>query len=205
MTKQILRNSRPLHLIAAVGLAATSIFASLNPVEADPVFSTANPLQSQKLIVLAQAKTDEKKKPAKKKANPWKVQCGTDKKTNKKFCRIQQSLRYKKTGQRLLAVIIQPQPIEPNIAILLSLPHGLYLPAGTAYKVDDGKENRLVIETCDVEGCYATGGITEEMAEAMRNGKKLLIGFQASNKKPITIPVSLAGFTAAFKKIQQSK
>ena len=118
---------------------------------------------------------------------------------------MQQSLRFKKTGQRLLAVVIQPQIIEPKIAILLSLPHGLYLPAGAAFKIDDSKETQMVIETCDVEGCYASGGLSEEQVAAMKKGKKLRVAFMASNKKPINIPVDLSGFTAAYKKITKSK
>ncbi len=218
MTKILFKFPRSLYLAAAMlGASVISVQAGAN----SPDTATA---QIQKPIVLAQAKHDPEKekkvkkaKPAKKKVaakntpaakkkkNPWSVQCGEDSKTGKKFCRMQQSLRFKKTGQRLLAVVIQPQTIEPKIAILLSLPYGLYLPAGTAFKIDDGEENRMVIETCDAQGCYATGGISEKQVDAMKKGKKLLIGFQANNKKPITVPISLTGFTAAFKKIMKSK
>jgi len=212
MTKILFKLSRPLSLaIIVLGASLTPVLAGTN----SPVTATA---QIQKPIILAQAKHDPEKegkakkaKPAKKKVaakgkkNPWAVQCGEDSKTGEKFCRMQQSLRFKKTGQRLLAVVIQPQTIEPKIAILLSLPYGLYLPAGTAFKIDDGEENRMVIETCDAEGCYATGGISEKQVEAMKKGKKLLIGFQASSKKPITVPISLTGFTAAFNKITKGK
>ncbi len=218
MTKFLFKFPRSLCLATAMlGISMISVQAGTN----SPDTATA---QIQKPIVLAQAKHDPEKekkvkkaKPAKKKVvakntsaakkkkNPWTVQCGEDSKTGKKFCRMQQSLRFKKTGQRLLAVVIQPQTIEPKIAILLSLPHGLYLPAGTAFKIDDGEENRMLIETCDAEGCYATGGLNEKQVEAMKKGKKILIGFQASSKKPITIPVTLTGFSAAFKKITQGK
>jgi invasion protein IalB len=212
MTKILFKISRPLSLATIVlGVSLTPVLAGTN----SPDTATA---QIQKPIILAQAKHDPEKeekakkvKPAKKKVaakkekNPWSVQCGEDSKTGKKFCRMQQSLRFKKTGQRILAVVIQPQTIEPKLAILLSLPHGLYLPAGTAFKIDDGEENRMLIETCDAEGCYATGGISDKQVEAMKKGKKILVGFQASSKKPITVPITLSGFTAAFKKITESK
>ncbi len=201
MTINLFKLTRPLSLtVALVGL-------SLMPAQADT--SSPQPAlgQVQKPIILAQAKKAKpaKKKTAAKKKNPWAVQCGEDSKTGKKFCRMQQSLRFKKTGQRLLAIVIQPQTIEPKLAILLSLPHGLYLPAGTAFKIDDGEENRMVIETCDAEGCYASGGLNEKQVEAMKKGKKILVGLQANNRKPITIPVTLEGFSAAFKKITKSK
>lgn len=191
-------------------LAASMLGASYMPLQAASTSTEPSLTQPQNTIILAQATPEKKadskkKKPAAKKKNPWSVQCGKDKKSGKEFCRMQQSLRFKKTGQRLLAVVIQPQTIEPKLAILLSLPHGLYLPAGTAFKIDDGEENRMVIETCDVEGCYASGGLIQKQVDAMMKGEKMLIAFQASNKKPITIPITLAGFTAAFKKITKSK
>ena len=212
MTDKFFKVSRPLCL------AATVLLAGLIPAQAGTNSPESANSRVQKPIVLAQAKHDDKaekkskkskpakkKTAAKKKKNPWSVQCGEDRKTGKKFCRMQQSLRFKKTGQRLLAIIIQPQAIEPKLAILLSLPYGLYLPAGTAFKIDDGEQTRMVIETCDAEGCYASGGVTEKQVAAMKKGKKILIGFQASNKKPITIPVTLEGFTAAFNKITKNK
>lgn len=194
MTNNLFKISHPFFLTAIL------VAASLSPAQAfvnspDPAIAA-----TQKPIILAQANTA-----AAKKKNPWVVQCGEDSKTGKKFCRMQQNLRFKKTRQRLLTVVIQPQTIEPKLAILLSLPHGLYLPAGTAFKIDDGKETRMVIETCDAEGCYASGGLTKEHVATMRKGKKLLVGFQASNRKPVTVSVNLAGFSAAFKKITKGK
>jgi len=198
MTINLFKITRPL------SLAVVLLSASLVPLQAETNVPQSATSHVIKPIILAQAKKAKKKTAAKKK-NPWAVQCGEDSKTGKKFCRMQQSLRFKKTGQRLLAIVIQPQTIEPKLAILLSLPHGLYLPAGTAFKIDDGEENRMVIETCDVEGCYASGGLNEKQVAAMKKGKKILVGFQANNRKPITIPVTLAGFSAAFKKITKGK
>jgi len=212
MTHNFYRISRPWCL------AASLLGASLISVQAGTISPNPSSTQIQKPIILAQAKHDDKaekkaqkEKPAQKKSaaakkkNPWVVQCGKDSKSGKKFCRMQQSLRFKKTGQRLLAVIIQPQTIDPKLAILLSLPHGLYLPAGAAFKIDDGEKYTLVIETCDVEGCYASGGLTEKQVAEMKKGKQILVGFLANNKKSITIPVTLSGFSASFKKIMKSK
>ncbi len=208
MTDRLFKIFRP------VSLTAILFAASLLPVQAFIVTPELNTIPVQKPALLLPINHDEvpgtsprkiKKDVNGKKKSPWAVQCGEDPKTKRKFCRMQQSLRYRQTGQRLLAVVIQPQAVEPKIAILLSLPHGLFLPAGTAFKVDDGKETRMVIETCDVEGCYASGALTTEQVAAMKKGKKLLVAFQASNKKPINIPVNLEGFTAAFKKITKGQ
>jgi len=185
-----------------LALAAITLGASLTSAQAEAVSPHHTGSQNQQPIILAQA---QPKNNPQNSNEPWAIQCGEDETSGKKFCRMQQSLRYKKTGQRLLAVIIQPQTIEPKLAILISLPHGLYLPAGTAYKIDGGEENRMVIETCDAEGCYASSGISDKMVEIMKKGEKMLIGFQASNKKPITIPITLKGFTAAFDKITKGK
>lgn len=203
-----------------VCLTAILFAASLSPVQAFVFTPKLNPIPVQKPSILIPVTHDEvpgtkPRKTAKPKEktngvkakdkNPWAVQCGEDPQTKRKFCRMQQSLRFKQTGQRLLSVVIQPQTIEPKIAILFSLPHGLYLPFGLIFKVDDGTETRMAIETCDVEGCYASGGLSEKPLAAMKKGKKLRVAFLANNKKPINIPVDLTGFTAAFKKITKSK
>ncbi len=208
MTDRLLKFFRP------VSLTAILFAASLSTAQAFVVTPELNTSPIQSPIILLPITHDEvpgtspkkiKKDVNAKKKNPWAVQCGEDPKTKRKFCRMQQSLRFKKTGQRLLAVVIQPQIIEPKIAILLSLPHGLYLPAGAAFKIDDGKETRMIIETCDVEGCYASGGLSDKQVAAMKKGNKLRVAFMANNKKPINIPVDLSGFTAAYKKITKSK
>jgi len=205
---------RSLKIFRPVSLTAILFAASLLPVQAFIVTPELNTIRVQKPTILLPITHDEvpgtspkkiKKDIKIKKKSPWAVQCGEDPKTKRKFCRMQQSLRFKKTGQRLLAVVIQPQIIEPKIAILLSLPHGLYLPAGAAFKVDDGKETRMVIETCDIEGCYASGGLSEKQVAAMKKGNKLRVAFMANNKKPINIPVDLSGFSTAYKKITKSK
>ena len=171
-----------------------------------PLFLAAALLSFGSLAAQAQTKTETPAaKPAapKKASSPWLVQCGSIGEKKQRFCRIQNSIKFKKTGQRLLGVVIQAQTTEPKIAMQLSLPHGLYLPAGTIYKIDEGKEARLVIETCNPEGCYASTGMDEKLIEAMKKGKEMLVAFQANtNKEQITIPVSLKGFAAAFDKVK---
>jgi len=217
MTDRLFKIFHPLSLTAIL------FAASLAPVQAFVITPELNKIPVQKPSILLpithdevpgtspqEPKKDVKVKKIKKdvkagKKNPWAVQCGEDPKTKKKFCRMQQSLRFKKTGQRLLAVVIQPQTIEPKIAILFSLPHGLYLPFGIIFKVDDGAETRMAIETCDVEGCYASGGLSKKRVATIKKGSKLRVAFLANNKKPINIPVDLTGFTAAFKEITKGK
>ncbi len=216
MTHNFINIFRPLCL-TAVFLGATAL-----SVQADPASFKSPTVKVQKPILLAQvqpAKKPKKKKKksvdknapkkkqtaAQKKKRPWIVQCGTFKKSGKKFCRIQQNLLFKKTGQRLLSVIIQPQPFEPKLALQLSLPHGLYLPAGTAYKIDDAEEVRLEIETCDAEGCYASAAVDDKLSAVLKKGKTMRIGFQATNRKPVTIPVTLDGFVPAFNRIMMEE
>lgn len=174
-----------------------------------PLFLAATLLSFGTLTTLAQTKTKApaaKPAAAKKPSSPWLVQCGSIGEKNQRFCRIQNSIKFKKTGQRLLGVVIQAQDKEPKIAMQLSLPHGLYLPAGVIFKVDEGKEARLVIETCNPEGCYASTGMDENLLETMKKGTEMLVAFQANtNKEQITIPVSLKGFSSAFTKVKLDK
>jgi invasion protein IalB len=99
--------------------------------------------------------------------------------------------------QRLLTVMVQPGA-DNQPTLLLALPHGLFLPAGVQLQVDKGDAEKLVIQTADQNGSYA--GTTLEMAllDRLKAGGTLDITFQSAQQQAVTVPVTLAGFSAAF-------
>jgi invasion protein IalB len=85
---------------------------------------------------------------------------------------------------------------------MVQLPLGLNLPAGARLQVDEGKTVDLQVQTCENRGCYANLPIAPDMLAALRTGKQLKISFQNLAKDPITIPMPLADFAAAYDKIK---
>lgn len=191
-------------------MAATLLSVSAVPSHADTANDRLLTSSRDMPIVLAQATTEKKKSETEKKSaakkpaarNPWVVQCGTIGEAKKKFCRVQNVLQFKQTGQRMLGVLLQARSTAPKLAMQFALPHGLYLPAGMAFKIDEGEEKKVVIETCNPDGCYASIGVDEKSLETMKKGTEMLVSFQALSKKPITIPISLKGFTTSIAKVK---
>ena len=139
-------------------------------------------------------------------ANPWVVNCASGGQSTDLQCQVSQNLTESKTGQRVLTVTVRKQTGEnAGLAMLLALPHGLFLPAGETYQIDSGAKATVAIQTSDQNGAYAAVPLTPELLTAMKAGTNLNIGMESVTRKPVTIPVTLTGFTAAIDKLEAVK
>ncbi|WP_225248150.1 invasion associated locus B family protein [Mesorhizobium sp. J8] len=138
-------------------------------------------------------------------ANPWAVNCSSGPTGTELQCQVSQNLTEAKTGQRVLTVTVRRQQDAVGFAMLLALPHGLFLPSGASYQIDGGKKATVAIQTSDQNGAYAAVPLPAELVKAMRSGTTLNIGMESVTRKPVTIPVSLKGFGAAIDKIEATK
>lgn len=136
-------------------------------------------------------------------ANPWVVNCASGSPGTDLQCQISQNLTEAKTGRRVLTVTVRRQ--EGSLAMLLALPHGLFLPAGASYQIDAGQKATVAIQTSDQNGAYAAVPLIPDLLAAMKAGTNLNIGMESVTRNAVTIPVSLAGFTAAIDKLNATK
>lgn len=127
----------------------------------------------------------------------WRVNC--DGEGTAKRCTVLQNLvaDQGQGQQRLLTVMIQPGG-DGQPALLLALPHGLFLPAGVQLQIDKGEARKLVIQTADQNGSYAGTAIEPALLEQLKRGSLLDVTFQSAQQQAVTVPVTLAGFSAAF-------
>ncbi|AZO57368.1 MULTISPECIES: invasion associated locus B family protein [unclassified Mesorhizobium] len=138
-------------------------------------------------------------------ANPWAVNCSSGSANTELQCQLSQNLTEAKTGQRVLTVTVRRDNANGSLAMLLALPHGLFLPSGASYQVDQGQKTTIAIQTSDQNGAYAATPLPPDLVKAMKSGTNLNIGMESVTRKPVTIPVSLAGFTAALTKLETTK
>jgi len=138
-------------------------------------------------------------------ANPWAVNCSSGSANAELQCQVSQNLTEAKTGQRVLTVTVRRDPGNGSLAMLLALPHGLFLPSGASYQIDQGQKTTIAIQTSDQNGAYAATPLSPELVKAMKSGTNLNIGMESVTRKPVTIPVSLGGFTAAIAKLETLK
>ncbi len=129
----------------------------------------------------------------------WAVPC--DGQAGAIDCRVVQTLMVKGTRQILLAVTVRRPDKAADPAMLVRLPHGLYLPAGVTLQIDEGKPEAHVVQTCDNRGCYAGLPIPKAMLAALSKGQKLSVVVQDTNKRAITMTMGLQGFADAFAKL----
>lgn len=134
-------------------------------------------------------------------ATAWVVNCSSGTTGTALECQITQNLTESKTGQRVLTLTVRRQ-LEGGYAMLVALPHGLYIPAGVIYQIDAGEKKTTAIQTSDQNGAYAVVPLDDPTIAALKGGTNLNVGMESLNRSPVVIPASLNGFTAAFDKIK---
>ncbi len=132
----------------------------------------------------------------------WVSRCASDGRQGALECAVEQTVYLSKTGQLVAAVTVRVPSDTHQPSMGIQVPVGLYLPAGVSVKVDDGKPLALVLQTCDLKGCYAATQVSPELLAQLKAGKTLTITFQNLTKENISIPLQLTNFARAYEKIQ---
>ena len=85
----------------------------------------------------------------------------------------------------------------------IATPLGSLLTAQVVLKIDAGKAKRYPYTWCDQQGCYARFGMKQEEIDAMKRGAKanVTILSVASPDQPLSMDLSLSGFTAVWNAI----
>ncbi len=150
----------------------------------------------------------EAKKPiAKKPVASWIVNCNPTRDGSSMICQMSQTFNEAKSKKRIMAISIRPQPADKSKRplMVLALPHGLHFPSGANFKVDDQPAVPIELQTSDPNGVYSATPLGPKTIAAMKRGNVITVTMFAAANKPLAIPVSLVGFTAAFNKINSSK
>lgn len=100
----------------------------------------------------------------------------------------------------LLVTSIQRDLKKKGYMLVLRLPHGLNLPVGVQLQIDKQKARRLAVLSSDRGGTFTRVTLAPKVLVALQKGNVLKVSFISINGKRFEIPVSLAGFSAAFSK-----
>jgi invasion protein IalB len=131
----------------------------------------------------------------------WTSRCSSDGRKTALLCEVEQSLFITKTGQLVASVNVKLPPETRQPVMMIQLPVGLFLPGGVNLQIDESKPQALVIQTCDLKGCYAATTISAELLSAMKAGKRLSVIFQNLNKENVNLAFVLSGFAESYDKI----
>ena len=157
----------------------------------------------------AQATTTQKSDPLTQapaeQSEPWAVTCRKNDNGAATGCQLSQHVLIKKTGQRLLSVIVEPRPTKSGLSLLFIMSHGVLLPPGIAVDAPGIEQIQLRYRLSDKDGVYAATELTDKLLNIMKSGNELKVTVVAASRQRVAIPVSLNGFTAAFTKFDASK
>ena len=127
----------------------------------------------------------------------WRVDCGGDGKVLE--CRAFQQLLMRENSQLVAQIVVRLGPDrQPQLA--MQLPLGISVSEPVVVKVDNGKEERLPLQTCTSTGCFLSVPLKDPLLASMRNGTQLKLSLQDVNKRTLNIDIPLLGFALAFDK-----
>lgn len=133
----------------------------------------------------------------------WTVRCeavpASDGQTYEQ-CHMYQDWQEEDRQLRILHIAVAYPRQQPDQAVaVMTLPLGVYLPPGVTVQIDQGTPIKVAIERCEAVGCKAGFALEEQVLAAMRRGVKANVTFSDLRRQPLTIPVSLRGFTAGLR------
>ena len=99
-----------------------------------------------------------------------------------------------------ITILTLPKGSKAQAGVTLVTPLGTLLTAQAALRVDNGKVRRYPYSWCDRGGCYARFGLTSADIAGFKRGAGATLSLVAiaAADKPLTLPMSLTGFTAGW-------
>lgn len=146
-----------------------------------------------------QAATPQSEAPAPPQSG-WRSNCTSIARADPPDCTVEQRLVLSNTGQLLTAVTIRIDGKTRQPALMVQLPHGLFLPDGISLRVDQAEALKLDVQTCDNSGCYAGSPASKKLLGALSSGSQLKVSFNNLAKKEVQLTLPLMGFAAALAK-----
>lgn len=135
----------------------------------------------------------------------WSVKCeGEDGKA--KRCFAYQNIVHTKTGKRMLTLSAGYLGPKGEPWIVVTAPLGVLLPSGVALKVDKLKRFDAPFKICTDKGCEAGIPLGKVLLRNMKAGLVARVAFMdGTASRQVTVPVSLLGFSAAFRTLSSPK
>ena len=128
----------------------------------------------------------------------WAVRCEQPKNAAEKTCFIFQNHVTKQGHKPVLRIAVGYIPKRDQPVAVITMPLGISLPPGVQIKVDDNEAVRVPVERCEPQGCRAGVILGDKLLAQMKAGKTADVTFDDGARHPITVPVSLKGFTAGL-------
>jgi len=117
------------------------------------------------------------------------------------LCEMAQDLYQRDSGQRILAISLQPGTGE-GASLTLITPFGLLLSEGITIEVDEAVLLQTGFRTCLPAGCVAVAELDQANVDALAIGQNATVIMTSTNTQQLSITVSLDGFTSAWNRLK---
>jgi invasion protein IalB len=125
----------------------------------------------------------------------WQIQC-PENVSDTNPCAMVQELINEQDRRVLSAIVLHPAGAEPFLRVIVPL--GVLLPGGMTLKIDDVEVGTVGFINCLPDGCMTQVGLTDDVLGQLKQGNQAVIVIFEQTEQPIQLPLSLAGFTAAY-------
>jgi invasion protein IalB len=146
--------------------------------------------------------TDQPDQANQKQPIPWSSTCSAAARNLPLECAVEQRAFVRQSGKLVGTITVRVPADTKKPVAMIQAPLGIFLPAGITVDVDGDMAQNYPLQTCNGRGCFAGFPISDQMLNRMLNGGKLNVIFQYLDRKPFTLPMSLAGFTEAYGRIK---
>ena len=129
----------------------------------------------------------------------WTARCEADpQNAAAKRCYIVQAVVVGEQRQRIMLMAVAYPPGQDKPLATAILPLGTELRPGIELAIDDGEPKRYPFSVCMPDGCQAHILIDDALMAAFKKGVGGSVAFlRPPERRPIKVPFSLKGFTAA--------
>jgi invasion protein IalB len=170
---------------AAPEAAAPAEGEAAAPAEGEAAATPATPGQQEVMEVIRDTFGD------------WQVRCAPE----GDECFIYQlALDNEKNPVAEVSILKLPEEAEADAGVTVVTPLGTLLPQGVVVQIDSGEQRSYPFAWCSQVGCFARFGLARPSIDAMKRGNagKLTLHAVAAPEQPVTLALSLTGFTAAY-------
>jgi invasion protein IalB len=108
-----------------------------------------------------------------------------------------QAIFGKDAGERLMTVLVL-KSTDAAPVLRVTVPLGVNLENGLPLSVDGDAPVALVYVLCLKDGCLAQHELGPDLLDRMKKGTIANVTVTPLGGQPVTVPVSLSGFTAAL-------
>jgi invasion protein IalB len=144
----------------------------------------------------AQAKPEDADRSSQK-FQDWRRECepaSTDKPEN---CAIRQVV-LNNDGKPMLAVAVGYFGAKHEPGAIFDLPLGLFLPTGVVLTIPGTEPVRVIIQTCQPQGCRAGLILAADVLAALKKADSAQVTVESAERKKLSTTISLKGFSKAF-------